>query len=69
MASEVKQAKARIIKILEKRIVKESHDHERIHYFVYALRIFHSELLAQLGEWDLLSIEVDVSQLLFRFHS
>ncbi|KAF5312423.1 hypothetical protein D9619_003715 [Psilocybe cf. subviscida] len=59
VASEIKQAKARIIKILEKRVVKESHDHERIQYFVYALRIFHSELLAQLREWDQLSVEVD----------
>jgi len=61
MSAEITSAKVKINDILQKNIIQQSHDTNRIEYFVHALRVFQAEFAVQLKDWDLLSQQIDVS--------
>ncbi|KJA20853.1 hypothetical protein HYPSUDRAFT_68178 [Hypholoma sublateritium FD-334 SS-4] len=59
ISADIKAAKAKITEVWNKHIVRDTHDNERIQYFLHVLRVFQAEFSAQLKEWENLSQDVD----------
>ncbi|KAF8179159.1 meiosis protein SPO22/ZIP4 like-domain-containing protein [Pholiota molesta] len=59
ISTEIKAAKSRIMEIWNKHVIQDTHDNERIQYFLRVLRVFQAEFSAQLHDWDQLSQDVD----------
>lgn len=49
---ELKTCRNRIVVILEKNKITDSEDVLRIQYFLHTLRVFETEVLARLKDWD-----------------
>lgn len=60
IAEEVKSSKDRFIELLDGNKVAQPSDVQRVEYFIYTLRVFEVEFLAQLKEWDRISQLVGV---------
>lgn len=60
ISADIKATKAKITEVWNKNIVRDTHDNERIQYFLHVLRVFQAEFSAQLKDWDTLSQDVDV---------
>ncbi|KAJ6505545.1 hypothetical protein C8R45DRAFT_1209240 [Mycena sanguinolenta] len=54
-ATQVKTCKQRILSIMAKNKITDGDDVLRVQYFLHVLRVFETEMLAQLKEWDQLS--------------
>ncbi|KDR70078.1 hypothetical protein GALMADRAFT_76693 [Galerina marginata CBS 339.88] len=59
ISADIKNAKAKISGIWNKKVIQEGDGHDRIQYFLHALRVFQAEFAAQLKDWDQLSQGVD----------
>jgi hypothetical protein len=62
IATEIKTCKERIAEIAEKHTIAivDQSDSVRIQYFLHTLRVFETEILVQLKEWDRVLLLVDV---------
>ncbi|KAJ8503294.1 hypothetical protein ONZ45_g10982 [Pleurotus djamor] len=52
MAAEIKSCKSTMITILEKNKINAADDVRRVKYFLHVLRVFETESLAKLKDWD-----------------
>ncbi|KAJ8487575.1 hypothetical protein ONZ45_g14285 [Pleurotus djamor] len=63
MAAEIKSCKSTMITILEKNKINAADDVRRVKYFLHVLRVFETESLAKLKDWDgLLAVIHEVAQ-------
>jgi len=53
-------AKTKISDILNKGILRDDEDSDRLQYFMHALRVFQTEFLAQRKAWNDLALVVEV---------
>jgi len=53
-------AKTKISDILNKGILRDDEDCDRLQYFMHALRVFQTEFLAQRKAWNDLALVVEV---------